>query len=76
MIVMTMPDAECLRREGDRLIGELVAEIRQLRREMDALRKDVTELTALKNRGWGMATILLLLAGGAGALLNRLVGHW
>ena len=52
----------------DRILGELIAEVRDLRSKVEKLEGSVGQLTAIKDRGMGMISLVMVTAGAAGAM--------
>lgn len=65
-------DSMDMRREDDRLIGELVAKVQILTTEVTTLRTEVTNLNSKMNTGRGMFYGVIFAAGGVGAGLSQL----
>ena len=53
----------------DRILGELIAEVRDLRSKVEKLEESVVQLTAIKDRGMGMISLVMVTAGAAGAIV-------
>lgn len=59
------------RREYDRMIGELMAELRMTREAVAKLETKVDDLIAIKNKGLGVILAVGMASGGFAALLNQ-----
>lgn len=62
-------------------LAEIRADLRNLvnvvgEKPNEGLRGDVAMLVGIKNKGWGLITGLLILAGGIGAAIKASLAEW